>query len=177
MRRHAANLLSLSRLALAPLFAAAVLAAERGATGWVAATLFALVIASDALDGRLARRLGTASAAGRAVDHGADIAFLLLAMTTYVAIGALPWWVPAAVAAAFAAYVRDWRWPAARPPRWRADRVGHVGGVCNWVLVGVLVGNRTVGLGWLPPSVLLLLFAAVPLYSGVAVAGRLAARR
>jgi phosphatidylserine synthase len=176
VRRHAANLISLSRLALAPVFALAVNAAERGASGWTAAAVFALVIASDALDGRVARRLGSASPAGRAVDHGADIIFLLTALATYVRIGAAPWWVPAAVLGAFALYVVDWRWPPAHSPRWNADRIGHAGGVANWVLVGVLVGNRTVGLGWLPPWFMLLLFAAVPAYSGIAIAGRLAAR-
>jgi CDP-diacylglycerol--glycerol-3-phosphate 3-phosphatidyltransferase len=177
VRRHLANVLSLSRVALAPVFAAAVLAAERGGARWTAVVVFALAIASDAVDGPLARRLGTATDGGRAVDHGADIVFLLVAFAAYVAIGALPWWVPAAVLAAFAMYVLDWRWPPPRRPRWRADRLGHLGGVCNWVLLGTLIGNRTAGLGWLPPPLMLLLFAAVPLYSGAAVAGRLAARR
>ena len=176
VRRHAANLVTLLRVALAPAFVLAVLAAERGASGWIAAVLFAVVAASDAIDGRLARRFGTASSAGRALDHGADIAFLLTAFAVYVRIGALPWWVPVAVAAAFALYVVDARWPPPSPPRWQANRIGHLGGVANWVLVGVLIGNRTVGLGWLPPSLMLLLSTAVPLYSGVAIAGRLAAR-
>ena len=177
VRRHAANLISLSRLILAPVFAYAVMAAERGRSGWFAAAVFVIVIATDTLDGRVARHFGSASSAGRAVDHGADIVFLLTAFATYVSIGAMPWWVPATVLGAFGLYVVDWRWPAARRPLWHADRIGHAGGVANWVLVGVLVGNRTVGLGWLPPWLMLMLFAAVPLYSGIAIAGRLAARR
>lgn len=176
VRRHAANLLSLLRVALAPAFAVAVTAAERGASGWWAALLFALVAISDAFDGRVARRFGTVSGAGRALDHGADIIFLLTALGTYVGVGAIPWWVPASVAASFGCYVVDARWPPPAPPRWRADRVGHLGGVGNWVLVGVLIGNRTVGLAWLPPPVMLALCAAVPLYSAAAIAGRLAAR-
>lgn len=177
VRRHAANLLTLLRVALAPAFAAAVAAAEGGATGWWAALLFALVAVSDALDGWVARRFGTVSRAGRALDHGADIVFLLTALGTYVGMGAIPWWVPASVAASFGLYVVDARWPPPAPPRWRADRVGHFGGVANWVLVGVLVGNRTVGLGWLPPPVMLVLCAAVPVYSAAAIAGRLAGRQ
>ena len=176
MRRHAANLISLLRVALALPFALAVLAAEHGTSGWIAAALFAVVAASDAVDGPLARRLGTVSRAGRALDHGADIAFLLTALAIYVWIGAAPWWVPAAVIAAFGMYVVDARWPPPTPPRWMADRIGHAGGVANWVVVGVLVGNRTVGLAWVPPPVMLTLCAAVPAYSGAAIAGRLAAR-
>lgn len=177
MRHHAANLVTLLRVALAPVFAIAVLGAERGASGWIAAGVFAVVAASDAVDGRLARRLETASSAGRALDHGADIVFLLTALAIYVWIGAAPWWVPAAVAGAFGLYVADARWPPPAPPRWNADRIGHAGGVANWVLVGVLIGNHTVGLAWLPPGALLALEAAVPIYSAAAIAGRLAARR
>lgn len=177
MRRHAANLITLLRVALAPPFAIAVLGAEHGTSGWIAAALFAVVAVSDAVDGPLARRLGTASRAGRVLDHGADIAFLVAAFATYVRIGAAPWWVPAAVIGAFGMYVVDARWPPPAPPRWMANRIGHAGGVANWVLVGVLVGNRTVGLGWLSPPAMLALCAAVPAYSGVAIAGRLAARR
>jgi phosphatidylglycerophosphate synthase len=177
VRRHAANVLTLMRVALAPAFACAVVAAARGASGWWAALLFAAVAGSDAADGYLARRLGTASAAGRALDHGADILFLLTALGTYAGLGVIPWWVPAAVMASFGGYVVDARWPPPAPPRWGADRIGHLGGVANWVLVGVLVGNHTVGLGWLPPPLILLLCAIVALYSAAAIAGRLAARR
>jgi hypothetical protein len=177
VRRHAANALTLLRVALAPALACAVVAADRGATGWWAALLFAVAAGSDAADGHLARRLGTASGAGRAFDHGADILFLLAALGTYAGLGVIPWWVPAAVAASFGLYVVDARWPPPAPPRWRADRVGHLGGIANWVLVGVLVGDRSVGLAWLPPPLVLALCAAVPLYSAAAIGGRLAARR
>lgn len=176
MRRYAAHAVTLLRPLLAPGFVAAVLAAERGASGWIAALLFAVVAASDWLDGRLARRFASASGLGRAFDHAADIFFLLTALGAYVWIGAAPWWVPAAIALAFAAYALDAGWRPAVRPRWGANRVGHLGGVANYVLVGVLIGNRSVGLEWLPPGVMALLFAAVPLYSGFAIAGRLAAR-
>lgn len=176
VRHYAANALTLLRVALAPAFAAAVIAAEGGVSGWWAALLFTLVAISDALDGHLARRFGTASDRGRALDHGADILFLLTALATYTAVAAIPWWVPAAVAASFGWYAADAAWPPPVPARWRADRVGHLGGVANWVLVGVLVGNRTVGLEWLSPLVVGALCAAVPVYSAVAIAGRLAAR-
>jgi phosphatidylglycerophosphate synthase len=177
VRRYAAHAVTLLRPALAPCFAAAVVAAEGGGSGWIAAALFAVVAASDALDGRLARRFGTASSTGRALDHGADITFLLVALSTYVWIGAAPWWVPAAIGASFAAYAVDSRWRPDVQPRWMANRIGHTGGVANYVLVGVLVGNHSVGLAWLPPLLMQALFVAVPIYSGLAIAGRLMARR
>ena len=175
VRRHAANLVTLLRPVLALPFACAVLAAAAGASGLYAALLFAVVAASDSIDGRLARHLAITSAAGRVLDHGSDIFFLLIALGAYVWIGAAPWWVPAAIAAAFAAYALDARWRPDVQPRWLAHRVGHAGGVANYVLVGVLVGNVSVGLGWIPPAVMAALFAAVPLYSGWAIAGRLTA--
>ena len=176
VHRHAANALTLLRIALAPAFACVVVAAERGASGWAAALVFAVVAGSDVVDGRLARRFGTASRAGLAFDHGADILFLLTALGTYAALDAIPWWVPAAVAGSFGCYVLDALRPPPAPPRWGVDRLGHFGGVANWVMVGVLIGNRTVGLGWLPPPVMQALCAVVLLYSVAAIVGRLAAR-
>ena len=177
VRRHAANVLTLLRVALAPAFACAVVTADRGGSGWPAAVVFAVVACSDVVDGPLARRFGTASGRGRALDHGADIVFLLGAFASYAALDALPWWVPAAVAASFASYAIDARWPPPRPPRWQAQRVGHLGGIANWVLVGILVGNRSLGLGWLPPAVMTACALLVLAYSAVGVGGRLLARR
>ena len=57
--RHAANLVTLLRLALVVPFVLAVQAAHGdGASGWPAAALFAVIAASDFVDGRLARRFG-----------------------------------------------------------------------------------------------------------------------
>lgn len=176
--RQAANGITLLRVALTPPFVLAVFAAEDGApAGRGAALLFAAIAASDIADGRLARRLGTASPVGRVLDHAADIAFLLAAWGAYVAIGAAPWWVPAAIAASFAVYVADSLRRSAARPRLLASRAGHLGGIANYVLIGVLIGNQSIGLEWLPPPVMLALFAAVPVYSGVAIVDRLAARR
>src|SRR5690606_7439454 len=152
-------------------------AADDGGSGWPAAIPFAAIAASDLLDGRLARRFGSASHTGRPLDHGADIASLLSASLAYVAIGAVPWWVPAAIAASCAVYVTDSLRRSGAQPRLLASRAGHVGGVANFVLIGILIGNRSLGLAWLPPAVMLALFAAVPVYSGIAIADRLWPRR
>ncbi len=174
---QAANAVTLLRLLLTPLFVLAVFAADDGAGGWPAALLFTLIAASDLLDGHLARRFGTASARGRLLDHAADIVFLLSAYGAYVAIDAVPWWVPAAIAASFAVYIVDSLRRSGTRPRLLASRAGHVGGIANYVLIGVLIGNRSLGLAWLPPAVMLVLFAAVPVYSGLSIADRLRARR
>jgi CDP-diacylglycerol--glycerol-3-phosphate 3-phosphatidyltransferase len=181
---NAANLLTATRVVLTPLFMLAVSCADRSLLlGVTAVLIFAVVAASDVLDGWAARRWRTDSSAGRVFDHFADVGFLVLSLTTYVWLGVAPWWVPAAVAGSFGFYVIDSRrishHPSAvsRQPPLVGSRIGHVGGVCNYVLVGVLVCNTSARIHLLSPAFLSLLFCLVPLYSGGAVVARLLSRR
>jgi len=147
----------------------------RGAArGWTAVAVFASVAASDFFDGRLARRVGTPGLGGRALDHGADILFILSALLSYVALGLAPWWVPASVAVAFVTYALGARSDGER--RLRPSRIGHTGGVLNYILIGVLVCNDTAALWLLPNELLTALFLLVPLYSGAAIVERLRPR-
>ena len=58
------------------------------------------------------------------------------------------------------------------------SRIGHLGGVMNYALIGVLVFDETAGLGWIPADRMNTLFLLVPAYSGAAIAARfLPARR
>jgi phosphatidylglycerophosphate synthase len=156
-----------ARIALAPVFVACVWAAHHGlpAKAWIAAVAFAFAALSDILDGRWARRSGSDRAWARWFDHGADIGFIVPAFSVYTAVGLAPWWVPASVLFAFTAYVVRSR--NATSPRRVAfpDRVGHWGGVANYVLVGVLVVNCTLQVWWLPKWALWVVYALVPLYS------------
>lgn len=172
-----ANLVTLLRIVLTPVFVIAVWRAAHGASGWPAAALFAVIASSDFVDGRVARRWQVASAAGRVFDHGADIGFLLVALATYVVLGSAPWWVPASIAASFAFYVADSIRRDPRRPQLVGSRLGHLGGIANYVLVGVLVGNVSVGLGWIPDGLMRVLFAAVPLYCGASIVSRWRAAR
>lgn len=83
------NLLSLARLALAPVAVRAILLGH-----WrQAALLLAAAGITDGLDGFLARRWGAATRVGAWLDPIADKALL---SATYVALGltgALPWWL------------------------------------------------------------------------------------
>ena len=180
MRRlgpYAANALTAVRVLLSPVFVwAVVLAEQRRAWGVVAVVVFAIVAASDVWDGRVARRWGSDSRSGRIFDHFADILFLLSALGIYVRLGVAPWWVPAAVASAFAYYVIDSRRRTLTGAlSLIGSRIGHVGGVCNYILVGVLVCNNSAGIALLSPTFLMGLFSLVPLYSAAAVATRLLA--
>ena len=172
---HLANALTALRVVLTPVFAGLVATDAGGWWGWVAVLVFAVVALTDVVDGRVARRAGTASGAGRVFDHVADIGFLLAALGAYVAIGVAPWWVPAAIAAAFMTYVATTRLaPSLGGPR-RGARIGHLGGIANFVVVGILVCNHTAGLHWLGTGVMCAVFALVPAYSTLAVAASLAA--
>ena len=79
------NVLSLSRLALVPLFVASSAAGTRAA-------LVAAAALTDLLDGWLARRAGTASRLGAILDPVADRAFVLTAIAVFLAEGALGLW-------------------------------------------------------------------------------------
>lgn len=133
-----------------------------------------LAAASDWLDGRLARRAGTASRRGAVLDNVADIAFVLGGLSTAAILGLVPWIVPASIALSAGAYAVASR--SARPTGGglARSRVGHWGGVLNYACLGVVAG----AVGWpdarwaVPLGLTALATAAVNL---AAVALRLAA--
>jgi CDP-diacylglycerol--glycerol-3-phosphate 3-phosphatidyltransferase len=173
-----ANLVTAIRVVLTPVFVAALCLHSRASGGGVLAVLiFAVIAASDVFDGRIARRWGTESSAGRTFDHFADICFLLAALSTYAVLGTVPWWVPAAVGGSFGAYVVDsWARNGSGAAGLIGSRIGHAAGVLNYTLVGILVCNNTAGIGLLSAGVLWKLFWLVPIYSALAVIARLAGR-
>jgi CDP-diacylglycerol--glycerol-3-phosphate 3-phosphatidyltransferase len=133
-----ANALSLLRLLLA--LPAAWAVARGGVTpGLFAATLFCVAIATDLLDGRLARARGTASALGRALDHGSDFAYVTSGLAAAAARGALPWLLPILVTIAFSQYVID-SYLLQRARELRMSALGRWNGVLYFVpLAGAIL--------------------------------------
>jgi phosphatidylglycerophosphate synthase len=177
--RHAGDVLTLLRILGTPVFVGMIWCARQDPiVGWLAVVLFAGIAASDFLDGRLARQAGRTTSAGRVLDHGADIFFVLAALTGYVALELTPWWVPAAIAISFGTYVydslRNWAHAAEDV---KPSRIGHAGGVLNYALIGVVVCNESAGLRVLPGEVMAVLYGLVPVYSGAAIAQRLRSSR
>jgi CDP-diacylglycerol--glycerol-3-phosphate 3-phosphatidyltransferase len=125
-----ADLLSASRLVLALPFAWLVLRGEA-----LAAALFALAVASDLLDGPIARRSGAVSARGRLLDHGADFVFVTTGLLAAAWRGALPLLLPLAIVLAFAQYVLDSHF-LHRAPGLRMSRIGRWNGVLYFVPLG-----------------------------------------
>ena len=175
---QAANAVTLLRVLATPAFVWAIWRAEAAGGSPLPALLFFLAVGSDLADGPVARRLGVASEAGRFVDHLADISFLTTALGAYWSVALVPWWVPAAVAGSFLYYVADsWRQSGTdQRRRLIGSRIGHLAGIGNYTLVGVVACNDSAGLYWLPPGLMWTLFALVPLYSAAAVVSRLLAR-
>ena len=89
---NVANVLTVVRVLLIPVFVACLLA---GGTGWRLAALVAFCVASltDLLDGRLARRRGLVTDFGKIADPVADKALTGAALICLSALGELPWWV------------------------------------------------------------------------------------
>lgn len=177
LRLHAANGITALRVAATPLFVLAVVERTRGGPAWPAVALYAVAAASDFADGRVARRWSAESRSGRLLDHFADIGFLVAALTTYAAIGAAPALVPLSVATSFAVYVASsWIGASATRLHLAGSRVGHLAGIANWVVTGILVFNETLALHWLPPPVLRAVYWLVPAYSAAAILTRLVPR-
>jgi phosphatidylglycerophosphate synthase len=144
---------------------------------WLPVVLFAVGAASDFLDGIVARRGRGPTAHGAALDNIADIAFVLAGTGTGVALGLVPLAVPGTIGVAFAAYALATVGLSAHDGRWRLARstLGHVGGVLNYALTGLIAGAVALpALPWRPAlalgSALVLAVNSAAVLARVAVA-------
>jgi len=97
---NVANLLTVSRLVLVPVFLITLFAGDGHATGWrvVATAVFTVASITDNLDGRLARRLGLVTDFGKIADPIADKALIGSALVGLSLLGELPWWITVVIA-------------------------------------------------------------------------------
>jgi CDP-diacylglycerol--glycerol-3-phosphate 3-phosphatidyltransferase len=93
---NVANMLTVLRLALVPLFVACLFA---GGAAWriTAFVLFGVASLTDVLDGRLARQRGLVTDFGKVADPIADKALTGAALVSLSILSELPWWVTALV--------------------------------------------------------------------------------
>ncbi|MGW0181793.1 CDP-diacylglycerol--glycerol-3-phosphate 3-phosphatidyltransferase [Nocardia sp. NPDC003345] len=96
-----ANILTMVRIALVPLFVLALFAEGGHQTGWrVAATaLFALAAVTDRFDGQLARKYGLVTDFGKLADPIADKALIGAALIGLSLLGDLAWWMTLVICA------------------------------------------------------------------------------
>ena len=110
----------------------------------VAAVLLAAAIGSDYVDGKVARRFGTASPRGQLFDHGTDCLFVTACLTGAAAAHSVPLLLPLLVVVAFGQYVFDSYW-VHRQKRLRMSRLGRWNGVGYFVpLVGLAAARLEV---------------------------------
>jgi CDP-diacylglycerol--glycerol-3-phosphate 3-phosphatidyltransferase len=97
---NVANLLTVSRLVLVPVFLIALFANGGHTTGWRlgAALVFTVASVTDNLDGRLARKFGLVTDFGKIADPIADKALIGGALVGLSVLGDLPWWVTLVIA-------------------------------------------------------------------------------
>ena len=90
-----ANVLTMLRIALVPLFLLALFAEGGHDTGWrvAAAALFGLAAITDRFDGQLARKYGLVTDFGKLADPIADKALIGASLIGLSALGDLPWWI------------------------------------------------------------------------------------
>lgn len=87
-----ANVLTMVRIAMVPLFAVLLVQGTTTTRLW-AAVVFALAAATDKLDGHLARSRGLVTNFGKLADPIADKALVLTALVLLSLDGSLPWWI------------------------------------------------------------------------------------
>lgn len=110
----------------------------------LAAALFAFAVATDFVDGPLARRRGEVSWLGGLLDHAIDATFVTFVLAALATRGEVPALLPALVAAAFLQYVLDSRALAGR--RLRASALGRWNGILYFVLAGTPIVRDVLGL-------------------------------
>ncbi|WP_051027198.1 CDP-diacylglycerol--glycerol-3-phosphate 3-phosphatidyltransferase [Nocardia higoensis] len=90
-----ANVLTMLRIAIVPLFLLALFAEGGHDTGWRigAAALFGLAAITDRFDGQLARKYGLVTDFGKLADPIADKALIGASLIGLSALGDLPWWI------------------------------------------------------------------------------------
>jgi phosphatidylglycerophosphate synthase len=131
-----ANALTAARLLLVVPFILLMLRDDR-ASALLAALVLAAGIATDVLDGHVARRRATASARGTLFDHAADCLFVTGGLAAGAARGAFPWVLPVLVVVAFGQYVVDSYWVH----RQRALRTSGLGRWNGILYFAPLVGD------------------------------------
>jgi len=93
------NAITVVRILLAPVFFWMLLA-DDGRDGWLrwaAAALFIIAIATDGIDGHIARSRGLVTDLGKILDPIADKLLTSGALVCLSILGELPWWVTAII--------------------------------------------------------------------------------
>ena len=149
-----AHLLTGVRLGLALPLAAAFARPDLLDAGLLAA-LLTVALASDYVDGVVARRQGTASPAGQLFDHGTDCLFVTAGLTGAALAGLVPLVLPIVIAVAFGQYVFD-SYLVHRQKRLRMSTIGRWNGIGYFVPLVVIAAARLEAVPSLTAALLLI---------------------
>jgi phosphatidylglycerophosphate synthase len=111
--------------------------------------VWAVALATDFLDGPIARRRGTVTAPSGTFDHASDFLFVVSGITAAAYRGVLPWILPICISAAFAQYVIDSYW-IHRERKLRGSKLGRYNGMLYFVPPVLDIASR-LGVGSMQP--------------------------
>ena len=140
------NLLTGLRMVLVPVFAWVLLAYPQDEVmRWVATAIFLVAIATDAIDGKIARKYNLVTTFGKLWDPIADKALTGMAFVGLSILGELPWWITIVI------LVREW---GITVLRWAILKYGvmaaNSGGKLKTVTQSVALAMFLPGLQFLP---------------------------
>lgn len=141
------NVLTAIRMVMVPVFAWVLLAYPLDPTmRWIATLIFLVAIATDAVDGRIARKYNLVTDFGKLWDPIADKALTGMAFIGLSILAELPWWITIII------LVREWgitilRWAIIKYGVMAANR----GGKLKTVMQSVALAMFLPGLAFLPP--------------------------
>ena len=143
------NVLTAVRMVMVPVFAWVLLAYPQDPTmRWVATAIFLIAIATDALDGNIARKYNLVTDFGKLWDPIADKALTGMAFIGLSILGELPWWITIII------LVREWgitalRWAIIKYGVMAANRGGKLKTVMQSVALAMfLPGVQVLPAAW-----------------------------
>jgi cardiolipin synthase len=150
-----ANIITVLRLILVPLFFTVLISGQNSGLAFL---LFTVAASTDWLDGQIARRTGTVTAIGKAIDPLVDRLLIASGVIGLYVVHRLPLWIPIVLV------VRDLLLGYGV---WRLETVYHrrmaVTVVGKWTTALLLIGFADLILGWpLVPGLGRLESAALP---------------
>ncbi len=124
-RWNIANQLTMLRILLVPILGVVLMAddGQNPTLRWVATGIFMVAIATDRIDGDLARSRGLVTDLGKLLDPVADKLLVGTALVLLAVLGDLPWWVPAIIVTREVG-ITAWRLAVAKKRVMPADRAG-----------------------------------------------------
>lgn len=134
------NLLSISRLAFAPVAAFAILETDWLVVAWI----LWLALVTDLADGQLARRAGQTTALGGFLDHGSDAVLVTCILGGLSALGIVTPLLPVLVILAFSQYTLDSNALQGQPLR--SSQIGRYNGIFYFIVSGFPILQPVVGL-------------------------------